>query len=465
MKRYITRVLVLLLAGILISCGGGGGGDDSASGAGTPATSNPGNGGGDPGPVDGGGSGALPSAGAHVEESDAALVILTGEWTPSEGRMGWSGGAARQSTVAGASASFAFTGTSVTWIGSRGPYLGIALVKIDGNPVKEVQLYSKAFEARTRVVTLYDLTDGPHTLTIEVTGRQHTEAFSNVVVVDAFEVQPQILSHLQETDPDVSFSGGWVHLDDGKWSGGGVRSGSDPSFGGARAAETAGETVALKFRGTSVSWIGSHGPNAGIARVRVDEGAVREVDLYTPKERFQAVVFTASGLAGGADRVHTLTIEATGRKNAASTGAQIVVDAFDVTTPGRRYEEYAVEGDPTTRAGGPKITYTGNWVMDNLNRVWSEGMAAKNSLKGDRATFTFTGTSVSWIGCEKSSIGSANIYLDGAFVKTVNMNEPVGIEGYQRTIYRVDGLTDGPHTLTIEAAGGLTVVDAFDVHP
>jgi hypothetical protein len=45
------------------------------------------------------------------------------------------------------------------------------------------------------------------------------------------------------------------------------------------------------------------------------------------------------------------------------------------------------------------------------------------------------------------------------------MSKPIGIEGYQRTIYRVDGLTNGPHTLTIEAAGGITVVDAFDVHP
>ena len=459
MKRYIMPAIVLLLVGMLVSCGGGGGGDTpTASGSpGAPSASNPpsdsgGNppsdSGGNP-PSDSGGA-TLPSAGALVQESDAAVTLSAG-WTPSDGRFGWSAGAARQSGVAGATASFTFTGTSVTWIGKRSTSSGIALVRVDAGPATEVNLYAKFFEVRTPVITLHGLSDGKHTLTIEVTGRQDPRASSNVVVVDAFGVQAPIVSHLQETDPDVSFSAGWIQLDNGQWSGGGVRSGSDPSIGGARVAETAGASVTLKFRGTSISWIGYRGPDAGIARVKVDGGAIREVDLYSKSQKVQEVVFTASGLA---DAPHTLTIEATGQQNAASTAAQVVVDAFDVMTPGTRFEE-----------SHPAITYTGAWVDDNVNRTWSEGKAAKSDQPGARATFSFTGTSVSWIGCEKSSIGSARIYLDGALVKTVNMSRPIGIEGYQRTIYRVDGLSNGPHTLAIEALSGITVVDAFDVHP
>src|SRR5687767_7247901 len=116
MKRTITRIIVLLLASMLVSCGGGDGGD-STSGGGSPAapsTGDPGSGGSDPGsggadPGDGGGTGTLPSAGAHVEESDAAVSLSAG-WTQSDSRFGWSGGAARQSTVSGATASFTFTG-------------------------------------------------------------------------------------------------------------------------------------------------------------------------------------------------------------------------------------------------------------------------------------------------------------------------------------------------------------------
>ena len=468
LKRYLRRVIVLLLAAMLVSCGGGGGDGDSTGGGSpvtpdsgspvTPGSGNPGNdgsgnpgndGGTNPGNDGGGDTGMLPSAGAHVEESNAAVALSAG-WTQSNPRWGWSGGAAVQSTVAGATASFTFTGTSVRWIGRRNKEGGIALVRLDGGPAREVDLFSRPNQIRAAVLTIYGLSPGKHTLTIEVTGRQNAFADSNVVVVDAFEVEPPIVSHLQETDPDVMLSGGWVQDDSSSWSGGGV--GSEPLRGGMRFTEAAGEKVTLTFRGTSIRWSGYRGPDAGIARVQIDGGAPSEVDTYSRRQKLQEVVFTATGLA---DTTHTLTIEATGRKNDASTGAKIVVDAFDVTTPGRRYEE-----------DDPAITYTGDWTERNVNRSWSEGASATSNIAGSRATFSFTGTSVSWIGCQKESIGRANIYIDGAFVGRVSNFRPVPIEGYQRTIFRVDGLTNGPHTLTVEVVGGgVTVVDAFDVHP
>ena len=452
MKRYITCVSVLLLAGMLVSCGGGGG--DSPSAGGSPGTTADGgspasSGGGSPPPT---GGGTFPSAGAHVEESDAA-VSLTGDWRESSSRLGWSGGAARQSTMAGALASFTFTGTSVTWIGSRGRGHGIALVRVDGGEAIEVDLFALPNdEVRTPVITIHDLSDGQHTLTIEVTGRQNRKARSNVVVVDAFDVQAPIMSRLQQTDPSAVFSAGWAENNNFTWSGGGVFNNDEPPV-GAKVTETAGASATLTFRGTSIRWIGYRGPDAGIARVWVDPDKPTEVDLYSPEFKVQEVVFTATGLA---DANHTLTIEATGRKNDASKAARIFVDAFDVTTPGRRYEE----------DHSKKITYSDGWERRNNNRTWSEGVAATSFIAGATASFSFDGTSVSWIGSEKSSIGRAKIYLDDVFEKEVNMFKPVGIEGYQRTIFRKDGLTNGPHTLKIEVVGGgYVVVDAFDVHP
>ena len=225
--------------------------------------------------------------------------------------------------------------------------------------------------------------------------------------------------------------------------------------------ETAGKNVTLKFRGTSISWIGYRGPDAGIARVKVDGGEASEVDLYSPTVKVQEVVFTATGLP---DANHTLTIEATGRKNEASTGARVVVDAFDVTTPGRRYQEH--ETRPVD--GTASITYSGAWQYNNA-RVWSEGQSATSNVAGSSVTFFFTGTSVSWIGAQKESAGgTAKIYLDGVPVKEVNNYRRAPIEAYQYTIFRADGLSNGPHTLTIEVTstnGSYIVVDAFDVHP
>ena len=84
------------------------------------------------------------------------------------------------------------------------------------------------------------------------------------------------------------------------------------------------------------------GPHAGgdrISRfvtitVRIDSGAASDVDMYSPTATYQPVVYTSTGLA---DAVHTLTITSTGRKNAGSSAARVVVDAIDVITPGRRH--------------------------------------------------------------------------------------------------------------------------------
>ena len=65
----------------------------------------------------------------------------------------------------------------------------------------------------------------------------------------------------------------------------------------------------------------------GIARVSLDGAFVAEVDTYSATEEIRVPVFTARGLAPG---THTLMIEVTGRKNAASTNFWILVDAFDV---------------------------------------------------------------------------------------------------------------------------------------
>jgi hypothetical protein len=121
----------------------------------------------------------------------------------------------------------------------------------------------------------------------------------------------------------------------------------------------AGETVTLPFRGTAINLIGYLGPDGGIASVQIDGGAAKDVDMYGAVTKYQPVVFTASGLA---DANHTMTITSTGRKNPLSTSTRVVVDAFDVITPGRRYED--------TDAS---IVYVGNWTRDNEARVWSEG--------------------------------------------------------------------------------------------
>src|SRR6266403_1376374 len=400
-----------------------------------------------------------PTGVRRYEETDPS-VSFSGGWTQETGWTAWSGGSVMYSMLPGAQATFTFNGTSATWIGARGPERGIARVFVDGVFVSEVDMFARSYEIHVPVFTVRGLADGSHTLTIEVTGLMNTDLRNGqssgaTVVVDAFDVPAQVVSHLQDTDPDLTYTAGWT-----------VGDTSTSYFSGwyAHISTTPGAQTTLTFNGTSISWIGYRGPDAGIVRVFLDGVFAGEVDLYYSYPRIQAIVFTSPPLA---DANHTLTIEATGLKNAASSDTRVVVDAFDVTKVGTRFEE--TDGS---------VTYTGDWWQGNRNRAWSMGTIAVSNTPGARATFSFSGTSVRWIGCRKFTMGIANVYLDGVFVAEIDTYDPPPTEGYQDTIFEATGLASGSHTLTIEATGRLNpaasnasdltvgvVVDAFDVRP
>ena len=394
-----------------------------------------------------------PSIPNRVEENVG--VAFTGNWTASPANMGWSGGSAMQSSTAGATATITFSGTSIRWLGGRGRRMGIALVSVDGGPPREVSTMGKPNDMpHAPIVTIDGLSPGQHTLTITVAGRHEAQADpGDIVVVDAFDIEPATtVSHWQDSNPGFQWSGPWtkssVHL---PFSGSGVQNPPELAV-TAQESVTAGAAVTVPFRGTGISWIAYRGPDAGIATVQVDGGGATEVDLYHPIATYQPIVFTAQGLP---DTNHTLTITVTGHKNPASTGARVVADAFDVYTPGRRYEE-----------DNPAITYVGSWTHDKRSRAWSEGVTSTSNMPGSYATFTFTGTSVSWIGCRKGSAsGTVNVYIDGVFQQKIYLGENYPTEGYQMTVYRKDGLPYGQHTIKIEVVSnsGYVVVDAFDV--
>jgi hypothetical protein len=265
--------------------------------------------------------------------------------------------------------------------------------------------------------------------------------------VDAFDLPAPAVSHLQDTDPDLAFSGGWAPANASvAWSAGTATATAGP-----------GAQATLNFQGTAFAWNGYRGPDAGIARVYLDGAFAGELDLYSPSHAIQAAVFTATGLA---DASHSLTIESTGLRNPSSSGSVVVVDSFDVTRPGTRSQET-----------DPAVSYSGAWTQGNRNRTWSEGTAAVSGTPGAQATFSFTGSGVGWVGFRAARTGIARVYLDGAFVAEIDTYVPA--EGYQDTVYSITGLAQGSHTLTIEATGqknpaatnNYVVVDAFDVRP
>jgi hypothetical protein len=102
-----------------------------------------------------------------VSTERSGAIDYRGRWGSASG-SGYSGGGVRWSTTAGAAASFTFTGTSVAWIGPKGPTRGRALVLVDGRAVAQVSMWSSTFTARAVLFKRSFKHGGRHTLTIRV---------------------------------------------------------------------------------------------------------------------------------------------------------------------------------------------------------------------------------------------------------------------------------------------------------
>ena len=119
------------------------------------------------------------------------------------------------------------------------------------------------------------------------------------------------------------------------------------------------------------------------------------------------------------------------------------------------------------------IAYSNGWLPETT-MGWSGGRALYAVWTWDlraTATFSFTGTGVSWIGYKGKYGGYVLVYLDDALVSMIDTwsaTEQVGVP-----VYSIGGLVRGPHTLKVELTGvrhplalaSETAVDAFDVVP
>lgn len=112
----------------------------------------------------------------------------------------------------------------------------------------------------------------------------------------------------------------------------------------------------------------------------------------------------------------------------------------------------------------PGIVYSGNWYS-NASGAHSAGVAALTNTGGARATLTFNGTGITWLGVKDGWAGLANVYLDGTMIVV----DSYGGGAYQQPLFAAQGLSSGPHTLSIEVThergnrteGSWVWIDAF----
>jgi len=119
-------------------------------------------------------------------EQSSAKVTYTGSWATST-LPGLSGGTHAFSHATSATATFAFTGSRVRWIGKRSSSYGIAYVSIDASAPVRVDCYSATTLNQQRLFESAALSAGPHTIRIRITGARNTKSTYHWVDVDAFE--------------------------------------------------------------------------------------------------------------------------------------------------------------------------------------------------------------------------------------------------------------------------------------
>jgi hypothetical protein len=121
----------------------------------------------------------IDSADPRIGDSAAAIKYAP-SWKTAR-YWSYSGNQVRYATGAGASATFAFTGSGIAWVGPVGPTRGKAKVYIDGRYVVTVDLRRSTFQARK---TLFSkaLPAGQHTLRIVVASSGRPVAIDNLIV-------------------------------------------------------------------------------------------------------------------------------------------------------------------------------------------------------------------------------------------------------------------------------------------
>jgi hypothetical protein len=308
------------------------------------------------------------------------------------------------------------------------------------------------------------VSDGSHVLTAiarDAAGNRATSAPVNVTVSND-TTPPDVVTRFEETSSAISAgpAGAWV-----------LRGAEVAAFSGGSAGSSnvTGATATFTFTGTAVGWIGLRCSVCGIASVSIDGGTATSVDTAGPAAPgspglTSESVFATTGLASGN---HTLVITVTGTST--SGGAHIIVDAFDVTggaSAPTRFEETS-----SAISAGP----AGAWVLRGAEvAAFSGGSAGSSDVTGATATFTFAGTSATWIGLRCSVCGIASVSIDGGAatsVDTAGAAAPGSPGLASEAVFTASGLASGNHTLVITVTGTTTsggahiVVDAFDVTP
>lgn len=137
----------------------------------------------------------------------------------------------------------------------------------------------------------------------------------------------------------------------------------------------------------------------------------------------------------------------------------LLVKAVEIDTPDVPVDPE--EGFQSVDAMDTSLVYTGTW-HDDHNPDFYESNARYTNNAGSSVEFTFTGNAVHWYGQRDTNFGTAEVYLDGELVKTVNAN---GSAETGVLLYEEQDLTAAVHTIKVVCKTPVIDIDRFTYRP
>ena len=208
-----------------------------------------------------------------------------------------------------------------------------------------------------------------------------------------------------------------------------------------------GAAAVVNFIGTDITWIGKIGPNFGIASYSVDGGAPMTFDAYTANLIAQNNNVVVANLPNGA---HSLKIEVTPFKNAASSDFYQVIDAFNITGSPLPLYRGTVAG-----YNSPQLSLSGPWTCgpDPSGADLSGGHCYTDATNAS-ISWTFTGSLIEVFGRPNAENGIFNVFIDGTRVGQVDSHfgtpDIDQLNGYGFFQAKV---ASGTHTITLVNTG------------
>jgi hypothetical protein len=338
----------------------------------------------------------------------------------------------------GDSVSYTFNGTGISYISELSNGYGHVDVYIDGVYQQTVNANSSGNnQGAQQLYSISGLAQGQHTIKL-------VKKDGVYMLLDAFLVQHRGVT-FNDTTGLASYNGSsWGYS-------------ANRGFGDYQNDEhyttAAGDSVSFTFTGTAVSLLGEKhwaGGNEEVYLDGVDKGAIS--NNTTAGRLVQQVLYSIGGLGLG---THTLKV--------VNTSAQYFeVDGFTVQTSGQMINDT----DPDILYQGPnQVTGAGAWFYSAGRGAgdYGDDVHATQNFADD-FKYTFNGTGISFISELSADEGQANVYIDGNYQTTINgwsrlSNEP------QQTLYSVNGLTPGQHTLmVVNESSSYLLLDALSVN-